>query len=79
MNEIPLDSERWSWGPDGPEHVEFRGRRCVRLESTTSSFLATPGDVQLVDGVLEADLAVRAERSVHGLVWRVEDDESFES
>ena len=36
-------------------------------------------DVELEDGVVEFDLAVSPERGFHGVVWRVQDDENYES
>jgi hypothetical protein len=35
--------------------------------------------VELGDGTIELELAVERERSFHGVVWRVHDDENFES
>jgi hypothetical protein len=36
-------------------------------------------DVELADGVLEADLTIPAERSFHGVAWRVQDELNYES
>jgi hypothetical protein len=79
MGDVPLDSNAWDWGPEPPVATEHRGRACVRVGSTISGFLATLTDVQLLDGAVEAGLFVGAERSFPGVVWRVEDEESFES
>jgi hypothetical protein len=36
-------------------------------------------DVQVLDGVVEVDLAVTGERAFHGVAWRVQGGEDFES
>ena len=40
---------------------------------------AVPRGVELLDGVLEADIAVPAERGFPGVMWRLRDAENFES
>jgi hypothetical protein len=47
----------------------------VRVGTT----LATLDGVELIDGVVQLDLAVGPERGFHGVVWRVRDDENYES
>jgi hypothetical protein len=61
----PLEPEAWDWG--GAERVpaEHAGRAAVRLSG--AGVLARPHGVTLHDGVLEADFAVTAARSFHGL------------
>ena len=68
-------SERWRWKGTAPRHVTHLGRECVRVGTTT----ATLEDVELVDGVVELELAVGRERGFHGVVWRARDDENYES
>ena len=41
--------------------------------------VVTLSDVELRDGVLEVELALPAERSFHGAVWRLQDDQNYES
>jgi hypothetical protein len=52
-------------------------RTCLEFEDTFA--VVTAPDVSFIDGVIEADIAVEAGRSFHGLVWRAEDDENYES
>jgi hypothetical protein len=75
LQEVTLDTELWHWGTARPTRVEYLGRSCVRLESS----LATVAGVELEDGELELDLAVGPERGFHGVVWRLRDEESYES
>jgi hypothetical protein len=63
---IPLDSTAWDWGAVEQRASTLRGRDCLALDGV-GSVLA---DVELVDGTIEVELAVTAERSFHGLVWR---------
>jgi len=72
---VPFDSARWRWGGAVPALTTHLGRECFRVGSTT----ATLTDVELVDGVVELELAVAHERGFHGVVWRVADDENYES
>jgi hypothetical protein len=72
--DVPLDSESWAWERTRPAPTELNGRTCVVLEDS-----ATVTDAELVDGVVEADIAIGPERGFHGVVWRQQDDESFES
>lgn len=66
MTAIPLDSATWDWGAVERREATLRGRACLALDGV-GSVLA---DVELADGTIEAELAVAAERSFHGLVWR---------
>jgi hypothetical protein len=63
---IPLESDAWDWGAVERGESELRGRKCLALDGV-GSVLA---DIELADGTIEAELAVAAERSFHGLVWR---------
>jgi hypothetical protein len=51
----------------------------VSLDEPSERFLLTLDDVELTDGVIELDLAVTAARAFHGVVWRLQDDENYES
>jgi hypothetical protein len=72
---VSFASERWRWSGGTPERTSYLGRDCVRVGTTT----ATLADVELEDGVIELQLAVGPERGFHGVVWRVRDDENYES
>jgi len=58
--------------------AEHLGRACVELDDS-APVLVTVGDVELLDGTLELDLVVSAERSFPGVAWRIQPDahESF--
>jgi hypothetical protein len=74
MTGIPLDSAAWDWGAVERRKATLHGRDCLALDGI-GSVLA---DVELADGTIELDLAVAAERSFQGIVWRG-DGVSFES
>jgi hypothetical protein len=74
LREVPFESRSWTWLTAAPTPTEHLGRRCVRLTGS-----GTIEDVELVDGLIEVDLAVGPERGFHGVVWRARDDENFES
>jgi hypothetical protein len=73
----PLDFGAWEWGGLAPARAELAGCAAVRLSGP--GVLVRPHDVALDDGVLEVDVAVTAERSFHGVAWRVADDSNYES
>ena len=75
--DVPLDSPGWSWDAVGPALVDFLGRRCLAFPDTL--LIAPLADVELTDGAVELDVAVTRERSFHGLVWRLVDDQGYES
>ena len=75
LHDVPLDDDRWDWGEARPVATEHRGRSCISLETP----IATVAGLELEDGVIELDLAVGAARGFHGVVWRLFDDENFES
>ena len=70
--------EDWSWQNAQLTETEHLGRACTRVESVDGMALGI-ADVELENGVIELDLAVSAERGFHGVVWRVQDDENYES
>jgi hypothetical protein len=74
LRAVPFESDLWCWETE-PAPTEYRGRPCIRFQSST----ATLAEVELVDGAIELDLAVTPERGFHGVVWRLRDDENFES
>jgi len=67
----PLDAGRWSWNGARRTAEDHRGRLCVLLSSDDGARLATVAGAELSNGVVEADVAVEAGRSFHGVVWRV--------
>jgi hypothetical protein len=75
LEDVPFESERWRFDTARPIPTEHLGRSCVLLGTS----MATLADVELVDGVIEVELAVGPERGFHGVFWRARDDENFES
>ena len=73
----PLEPDALDWGAAERVPAELAGRAAVRLSGT--GVLVRPHGVTLHDGVLEADFAVTAERSFHGLAWRIADESNYES
>ncbi len=70
---IPLKSHRWT--SDGPEPIprHHLGRDCFLVEK------AIVADLEPTDGTIELELAVGPERAFPGVVWRLRDDQNFES
>ncbi len=75
MESIPLDSGRWDWRGAEPVPATHLGRDCLRVACP----LATVTDLAPADGTIELELAVGPERSFPGVVWRLADDENYES
>ncbi len=75
MEAVPLESSRWTWEDPAPTATEHLGRRCLRLENT----VGLVNDVELLDGIVELELAVDRERGFHGPMWRAAGDRDFES
>ncbi len=78
MEVVPFDSERWTW-PTAHTVTRHLGRECVVAADPNERFLLILDDVVLTEGVIELELAVTAQRAFHGVVWRVEDEENYES
>jgi hypothetical protein len=74
--EVELDDAAWGLQPGDATADEHLGRRCLRFAD--AYLRPTVAGPALADGVIEADLAVTAERSFHGLAWRARDGENFE-
>lgn len=70
LEPIPLDADRWDLAGTSVTSVQHLGRTAWRFEEGVG--WPRPLGIDLVDGVLEADLAVTAERSFHGLAWRID-------
>ena len=77
LAEVPLDPARWRMAEGTPEIVEHLGRRCLRFPEAFDT--PTAIDLDLTDGVIEAELLVPAERTFHGVIWHAagDDYESF--
>ena len=72
---LSFHSDGWDWGEGEREHSIFRRR----MSTVARGFAAALADVELEDGWVELELAVGAERSFHGIVWRAADDRNYES
>jgi hypothetical protein len=72
---LSFHSAGWDWGEGEREHSIFRRR----MSTVARGFAAALADVELEDGWVELELAVGAERSFHGIVWRAADDRNYES
>jgi hypothetical protein len=70
---VPFDSGRWEWSGSAPQPAHHLGRACHLVEN------GTVADLELEDGTIEVELAVGPGRSFPGVVWRWQDDESFET
>jgi hypothetical protein len=77
--EVPLDVPTWSrrGAVRGVRLTEHLGRACLAFAEASAPIVLPV--VRLTDGVIEADIAVAAERSFHGVVWRADDAENYES
>ena len=73
--DIPLDERTWAWGGATPQPATYGGRECISVDTMH----AVPHGVELLDGVLEMDIAVSADRGFPGVMWRIHDAENFES
>jgi hypothetical protein len=72
---LSFHSDGWNWGAAEREWSILRGR----MSTVARGFAAALADVELSDGWVQLELAVGAERSFHGLVWRAADDRNYES
>jgi hypothetical protein len=78
LHDVPLDSAAWGWAPEDVTPAEFQGRTCITFGESID-IIAPVGGVELVDGVIEIDMALTGERAFHGVAWRVQDDDNYES
>jgi hypothetical protein len=76
---VPLDDPRWDLGDTRATPIEHLGRSCLLLEPDGLDGIPTLTGLDLVDGIVELDLATGPGRGFHGVVWRLLDDgyESF--
>ena len=74
--DVPLDDGSWTWGGAERTIGEHQGRPCVCFDAGTFALVTVAG-VELLDGTIEADISVGAERAFHGVVWRVADAGAF--
>jgi len=73
---VRFDSPRWDWGAAARQLAQEH----VRLGAgEAGAVVATVAELELQDGALEVELRVGAERSFHGVVWRVQDARNYES
>ena len=70
---IPFGSGRWTWDGAQPVAAHHLGRDCLLVEN------GTVGNLERTDGTIELELAVGSERAFPGVVWRLQDDQNFES
>jgi hypothetical protein len=77
LREVTLDPVALGATAAECRQTRHLGRPCLRFED--ASLTPTVPGVGLVDGVVEVDLAVTGERAFHGVVWRVQGIEDFES
>jgi hypothetical protein len=77
LRELPLDPAALGLGRGDAEPAVRLGRACLRFGDLFRSPVVP--DVDLRDGVIEADLLVPSDRSFHGLQWHVRgaDAETF--
>jgi hypothetical protein len=76
--EVPLAVPAWSRPGAGSVRLTTHlGRPCLSFGESAAALLVA--DVHLINGVVEAEIAVPAERSFHGVVWRARDPENYES
>jgi hypothetical protein len=78
IHTVQLDSEAWTWGPADGSFIDFRGRSCIAFDESVD-LVASLAGVELTDGMVEVDLALARERAFHGVLWRLRDDENYES
>ena len=72
---VPFDDERWQIEAAEHERVEYLGADALYLKGGG----AVLSDVDLVNGVVEFDIAVTGERGFAGLVFRYQDRANFEN
>jgi hypothetical protein len=70
-----FDAAGWDWGSAGRRTTDDAEPPVV----TASGFSPLVREEELVDGTIELELAVSADRAFHGVVWRLRDHESYES
>jgi hypothetical protein len=77
LTTVPIELAAFGLDPGQAEVVDHAGRLALRFEEGVLNALVR--GVELLDGVLEADLWVPRERSFHGVAWRAAgpDFESF--
>ncbi len=74
-----LDAGRWSWGGAETAVERHLGRESVALSTADREAVATVLGEDLEDGVIEVDVSIAAGRSFHGVAWRVQGDDRYES
>ena len=77
LRDVPIDPVVWEIEPSSFELAEHESRTCLLFGDAFA--VVTANGIDLEDGVIEADLTVGRARSFHGLVWRAQDHENYES
>ena len=75
--DVSLDDGSWERGTAERAAGRVAGRECLRFDGESS--VETVADLEIVDGAIEVDIAVGGERAFHGVAWRVQDAENYES
>ena len=78
LRDVPLLDAAWGWRPDHVRTVDHLGRQAISFGESVD-LIAAPAGIQIRSGVIEVDVAVTGERAFHGIVWRVRDEENYES
>jgi glyoxylase-like metal-dependent hydrolase (beta-lactamase superfamily II) len=71
---VSLDDERWSIEAQESERVNYLGQDALRLLGGT----AVLGETEILNGIVEFDIAVTPARGFAGLMFRVEDTNNYE-
>jgi hypothetical protein len=77
--DVLFESGSWTWGTAARTETEYAGRRCTRFDGGELGSLETVAGVELREGAIEVEVAVAPGRAFPGVVWRLQDDENFES
>ncbi|MCP4896997.1 MAG: hypothetical protein GY906_08475, partial [bacterium] len=71
---VPMDSPRWRFEAQENRVEQYLGRQSLFLRGGW----ALLEDVEMLDGVIEFDVAIPKERGFSGAVWRVQDQANME-
>ena len=69
-----FDSDNWNIEAVEAEVVEYQGYESLKLKGGTAMLEG----LELIEGVIEFDISVHAERSFSGCVFRLQDETNFE-
>lgn len=71
---VPMDSPRWKLEAQEAVVEEHLGRQCLRLRGGW----ALLEDVEMLDGIIEYDIAIPTKRGFSGASWRIQDQGNME-